>query len=199
MGSLVEWRAIAKPERFKGEFELVCLWLDSSDFCLNRKASASKKEDCWSYKTSSPAHRFTFLSDARGKLRKVWGGYSPKAYDGFLVEVNKEWFESALAGATVAANNHFEWGKNLKEVTFKTTISKPKGRRRKDPTGGFISKTLTKEQDTYNKQLSAIHSRVENPFARMQRKVEVLTDLFREGERQLDCVVWLAAALINSD
>ena len=151
----------------------MCLWLDSSDFHLNGKASTSKKKNSWSYKTNSPACRFTFLSDARGKLRKVWGGYSPKAYDGFLVEVNKEWFESALAGATVAADNHFEWGtKNLKEVTFKTTISKPKERRKKDPTGGFIPKTLTKEQDAYNKQLSAICSRVENPFTRSRGKLK---------------------------
>ena len=78
-------------------------------------------------------------------MRKVWGRYSPKAYNGFLVKVNKEWFESALAGATVAANNHFEWGtKNLKEVTFKTTISKPKGKRKRDPQSGFILKTLIK-------------------------------------------------------
>ncbi len=200
LGTLREWQETAKPERFKGEHKLVYLWLDTSNFRLDGKASASRKNSNWSYKTNSPAQRYAFLSDAAGKLRKVWGGYSPKVYDGYMVEVNQEWFETALAGATVIADSHFEWGThNLEEVTFKTPISKPKGRRKKDPQGGFIPKTLTAEQQAYNKHFHTVCSRIENPFGRMQSKFDVLKVPFREGKQQLDCVVWLAAALINAD
>lgn len=200
LGTLDEWKEAVRGEKLKGEFKVICLWLDSSDFRLIGKCSTSTTDPNWSFKENSPARRYAVLCDAEGDVKKIWGGYSPKIFDGFLVEANREWFETALAGAGVAADNHFEWGaQHLTQVTFKTLISAPKGRRKKNPGGGVIPKTLTKQQRAYNDKLRSIRNRIENPFARMQGIVKALETPFWEGEDQLDCVVWLAAALINHD
>jgi hypothetical protein len=42
----------------------------------------------------------------------MWGGYSPKVYDGDFVELFAEWFEENLSSAGVISDQHFEWGKN---------------------------------------------------------------------------------------
>jgi hypothetical protein len=71
------------------------------------------------------------LRDGHGRIRKVWGGYSPKIYDGSLLELNREWFEENLANAGVIADQQFEWGKkNLKKVKFYTPIPRQKKERR---------------------------------------------------------------------
>jgi hypothetical protein len=60
-----------------------------------------------------------FLVDGRCKILKVWGGYSPKTFDGHWVRAYKEWLEDELGGAGVVADNHFSWGeRNLKKVHF---------------------------------------------------------------------------------
>jgi len=37
--------------------------------------------------------RFMTVCDARGKIRKVWGGYSPKVYASHFVLSKHKWFE----------------------------------------------------------------------------------------------------------
>ena len=133
-----------------------------------------------------------------GCIREVWGGYSPKVYDGDFLKINRKWLEKKLKGAAVAADTHFEWGsQNLTGVDFKTPIPKPRGRRKRDASGIQIPKGLTKGQEKYNAHLHSVCSRVENPSGRMAAKVKALTKPFCEGKEQLDCLVYLTAALIN--
>ena len=60
----------------------VNLIMDSTDFKLSGKASMSRKDPRWSYKLNAPGQRFQVVCDARGKVQRLWGGYSPKVYDG---------------------------------------------------------------------------------------------------------------------
>ena len=42
-----------------------------------------------------------FLQDTKARIRKVWGGYSPKVYDGDVLEIFKDWIDQRLKGATL--------------------------------------------------------------------------------------------------
>ena len=166
---------------------------------LIEKASCSHTSEKWSFKCNSPGRHYAFLIDSTGQIRKVWGGYSPKIYDGSFLEFHAKWFEKALAGAEVIADVHFEWGtKNFKKVTFITPIPEPRGRRKKDPKGKPIPKSLTKEQKAFSAHVHSVRSRVENTFGRLKHKIDALSKPWKDGEQQLDFIVWFAAGLLNS-
>jgi hypothetical protein len=111
LGSLPEWRACVRHVKFEKEVSKVCLWMDSTDFPKQKYRGCSTKEEDWSYKLNRPGRRYLVLRDGHGRIRKVWGGYSSKIYDGSLLELNREWFKENLANAGVIADQHFEWGK----------------------------------------------------------------------------------------
>jgi hypothetical protein len=55
----------------------------------------------------------------REKFENLWGGHSPKVYDGHWLQSQKEWLGRKLSGAVVVADNQFMWGKkNLRNVRF---------------------------------------------------------------------------------
>ena len=93
-----------KAVTLKKEVERVNLWLDSTDAPMEGKERIRRFSSKWSYKCAGPARRYMVLSDAKGRIRKIWGGYSLKIYDGHLVEANKDWFEDKLKGAEVVAD-----------------------------------------------------------------------------------------------
>ena len=33
------------------------------------------------------------MTDAKGRMHRLWGGYSPKVYDSDFLELFKPWFE----------------------------------------------------------------------------------------------------------
>jgi hypothetical protein len=108
------------------------------------------------------------LRDGKGKIRKMWGGYSLKVFDGHFLELFKKWFENKLNGVGVIADQHFEWGKNLKNVKFFTAHHEPYFSRNTttpdedDDAVDLI--TLTKDQQSYNNALYKLRARVELSF-----------------------------------
>ena len=195
-----DWKTAAQYERFPKDLTRVDLWIDSTDFCLSGKLSTPRSDLMWSYKCNSPGCRYTFLADARGQIRKVWGGYSLKTYDGMFLQQQATWLEEQLAGARVIADTHYEWGtKNLSEVEIITPIPAPRGRRKRDLDGNIIEKTLTAKQRKYNQHVHSMRSRIENVFGRLGQKVGALSNPFWEGELQLDYLVWFAAGLLNEE
>jgi hypothetical protein len=119
------------------------------------------------------------LRDGHGIIRKVWGGYSPKIYDGSLLELNREWFEENLANAGVIADQHFEWGKkDLKSVNFYTSIKHPSQGKRKR--GDRIPK-LTKKEQRYNNAVHKAGARMEDFFGRIKTMFTSLREPW--GER----------------
>ena len=118
------------------------------------------------------------LRNGRGRIRKLWGGYSLKVFDEHFLEIGKRWFEKRLAGAGVVADQHFEWGKkNFKKVKFYTTHHEPRFNRKnttkeedddnEEDEEYFEATdltTLTKKQQSFNSALYKLRARVEMPF-----------------------------------
>ena len=123
------------------------------------------------------------LTDARGRVRKLWGGYSPKKFDGEWLKEKRHWLEGHLAGAAVIADTHFSWGKkNLKKVQFCT----PK------------HKAVSLKDKKLNKSNHQLRARVETPFGIIKQKFSALTKPWQEDEVQQDCLVYFAAGVINA-
>jgi hypothetical protein len=107
---------------------------------------------------------------------------------------NARFIEEELTGATVLANNHFEWGKlNIQGVKFVTTVARRQGRRE---TGESLA-TLTWEEETHNRELSLARARVENGFGRMVTLFDALKQPWHEDEEQQTALVWLTAGITN--
>lgn len=144
------------------------------------------------------------LRDGKGKVKKMWGGYSPKVYDGHFLELYRNWMEKRLKGAGVIADQHFEWGaKNLKEVKFFTAYHEPRFSRKKplpanDDDDGVGLTVLTKKQESFNSTLYKLRARVELPFGEAKSIFGVLKRHWWESDNQLDHMVWIAAGLSNS-
>ena len=57
------------------------------------------------------------LSDAMRCVRRLWGGYSPKLFDGHFLKMNSDWLLWELSGGVVVADQHFNWGKKTQNFT----------------------------------------------------------------------------------
>ncbi len=164
VGNLKSWRCLADPHHFTKPVCNACLWMDLFDLKKEGKNKISKKSTKWSYKCNAPGLRFMVLEDARGRIQKLWGGYSPKVFDGDFLKIQQEWLDKKLKGAVVLADQHFEWGKKqLKKVRFITPIKRKKGNKK---TGVGLS-TLTKEEAELNTAIHSARARVEGGIGRM--------------------------------
>lgn len=136
------------------------------------------------------------LSDATGRVMRLWGGYSPKLFDGHFLKMNQDWFCRKLSGGVVVADQHFNWGrKHLQDPKFHTPIKKPPkpGKHFKD------ARTLTKAEVSYNHAIHQARARVETIFGRMNVRFKILTTPWRESNEQLDALVWMALAILNTE
>jgi hypothetical protein len=169
--------------------------MDSIDLHQEGVSKGHKKDPSWSYKLNSPGQRYMALSDANGKFRALWGGYSPKVYDGDFLKLQRDWLETNLKGAVILADNHFEWGKTgLNGVKFVTIVKHKKGSR---ATGTGLS-TLTKEVKQYNRELAAARARVENGFGRLVGVFDALQKPWGEDDEQQNACVWIAVGVDNA-
>ena len=107
--------------------QYVNIWLDSSDFRVAKKAGKrGLKSDKWSFKLNSPGRRFMFACDGKVKVRRLWGGYSPKVHDGTFLELMHESIEQELHSAHVIGDQHFAKGRRLfDEILFYTPFKQP--------------------------------------------------------------------------
>lgn len=196
LGMIQDWKAAVRDVDLDPLLTNACLWMDSSDFPKQRRGKTSRKDPDWSYKLNRPGRRYMFLRDGKGTIRKIWGGYSPKVYDGDFVELFAEWFEENLANAGVIADQHFEWGKkHLKKVHFFTPIKRPPTgkRKRKDK----IVK-LTHAEEAYNKAIRNARARMENVFGIIKGMFHSLQQPWAEEDEQLDYLVKFAVGVYNS-
>jgi hypothetical protein len=51
--------------------------------------------------------------NGKGKIEKYWREYSPKIYDRALIELERKWFDTALAGAEILVDSHFSTSKAI--------------------------------------------------------------------------------------
>ena len=92
----------------KSGLQTVNLLIDSTDFHLCGKASISRKDPSWSYKLNAPGQCFQIACDSHGKIQQVWGGYSPKVYDGNWVRIVKEILSTEFNGAHFIVDTHYK-------------------------------------------------------------------------------------------
>jgi DDE superfamily endonuclease len=204
------WNKSAKLFPYKSGLEDVNLTIDSSDFRLSGKASTSRKDPDWSFKLNSPGQRFQMLCDAHGSVQKLWGGYSPKIYDGDWIKILKETLVEQFEGAHIIADTHFETGNRTmkdiggeEKVKFYHPISHPRGRKRKKTTTDFDDdpscgqKKLTAAQTLWNEKVSHIRARVESPFGLVKQKWGGLGGVFYEDKQQQNYLVYIAIGVHN--
>lgn len=193
-GTSQEWnRAVQHwdmPKVLKG----TNLWMDSVDLQMKGKSVMKKKNRKWSYKLDAPGRRYLFIFDGKGRVKKWWGGYSPKIYDGHVLEWKKRWMRKRLKDAVVIADQHFAWGKRhfKGKVKFHTPIKKPKRVKK-----GSVQKQLSKGEKDYNKSVHQVRARVERWFAQMKGTVESLGKIWWGREDALDNVVSFAVGVQN--
>jgi hypothetical protein len=201
LGSETDWNQAVRHCDLKGDVKDANLWMDSTDVPEEGKRSVSRKDPRWSFKLNGPGRRYMIVRDGKGKIRKIWGGYSPKVHDGTWLELMKESLEESLSGAVVLADNHFSAGKKLFEsVTFLTNYAEKKvskKRKRESEEDGEGLTTLTKQQKQFNSAHRKARARIETPFGYIKSKFESLEKPWSEKEEQLDCLVWTAVGIYN--
>ena len=169
LGDQKAWEAAARNVDIPSSVKEGLLFIDSCDFIYEGKNSISKKDDRWSYKENHPALRFWALSDAKRRIRRLWGPGSPKLYDGHWMAEKAKFFNDNCAGVGVFADCSFHCAKG----DFTQCIlyaSAP------ETQAGISSRT--KE---LNRAIKHIRARVESPFADMKGYFGELSEVpFRE-------------------
>lgn len=195
-GDRESWIGAARRVSKGKEFSTGLLWIDSTDFATQRIAGEGKSSAFWSYKENHFGRRFMFVRDGRGKIIKIWGGYSPKVYDSDFLAIQQEFFQEKFKDVGLFADQHFEYAQRMfGDVTIFTPVKKPASRK-KSKSGEGTAK-LTKQQEAYNHRLRAIRARVETPFGWMKQKFESLAHPWAGASEQLDCLVFIASAVYN--
>ena len=185
LGDDAEWKAAARNVDIPNCVKEGRLFLDSSDFRREGKRTISKKSDSWSYKEDSPAIRFFALSDAKRRIRRMWGPTSPKYYDGHWLAEKAKFFNDNCEGVGVFADCAFHCAKGdfTKCILF---ASAP------ETQAGISSRT--KDQ---NKAIKQIRARVESPFGDMKGYFEELSGPFKEQLSYHEDLIWTAAGIHN--
>ena len=201
-----EYKKLFPKKRNLGSVNLI---MDSTDFRRSGRASMSRKDTRWSHKLNAPGQRFQVVCDARGMVQRLWGGYSPKVYDGDWIDIMKEELAASFKGAHIVADTHYETANatfkkigKQKQVVFYTPYAKPRGRMPK--TKGSLAadqsrglRVLTNEQKEWNKRIQHIRARVESPFGLINKKWKGLRGTFSEDEEQHNYLVFLAVGAHN--
>jgi hypothetical protein len=201
LGNKQAWDKAVRHHSFPNQLKRVNLWIDSEDLRLTGRYVVSRKDPSWSFKCNSPGRRYMMLSDGKGRVRKLWGGYTPKLYDGNFLELKKDCLERKLSGAEVVGDQHFDWGRaHLEGLKFHVpkknlpkTLTKGKKRKRNTPEEKLQSKKQKKE----NSDIRAVRARVENRFGILQVKYQAFAKPWAEEEEQLDYLVCTAVGALN--
>lgn len=198
LGTSSDWNRVVRNSNFMKAVSDTNLWMDSTDFPMEGKRTISKKSEDWSFKCNSPGRRFMVLSDGNGIVKKMWGGYSPKIYDGTWVELFKDWLEENLKGGVVVADNHFMWAKNnLKQVKFHCNYPEKKKEEIIDSDDDENATVLTEQKKAYNSAVRNTRARVEDSFGILKNYFNSLKFPWRESSKDLDNLVFFGIGLLN--
>lgn len=202
-GTFADWKADAARTTMPKLVNDTNLLMDSSDFSIFRKSSTSRSSSSWSYKLNGPGSRYMFIVDALGRIKHIWGGYSPKLYDGDFLAINKDYIEATFNKGVIIADNHFWRGKTLfdpAKVKFHVNYKKRQGakkRKRADDGQDDELENVTRTQEAFNTDHQNLRARVESPFGLVKTKFKCLNKPWQESQEQLDCVVWYACAIVT--
>jgi len=195
LGSKRGWKRAADGATSYKKFNNVNIWIDSADFPKEKRGSYSTKDPDWSYKLNGKGRRYMFIRNANGKFLKIWGGYSPKLYDGHFIELLHNDIDKVFAGVDFIGDSHFEYGNKfldkVKIWTNKINTDAQEGE------GAQAIKKNKKGDTAHLKQHQRLRARVENGFGLMTQIFTSLAIPWSEDVIQLDYLVFIAAAIIN--
>ncbi len=195
LGTRQYWDAAVENIPFPPFMRSVRFWLDSSDYKIQRKKGRGRKSEHWSGKLGRPARRFMMLVLGDGCVAYIWGGYSPKVYDGHHVEIFKQWYNANFNGLAVVADGHFySVARELRECTM---IAPKPDHSAPDPVTGANLSRLTQEEQARNAHIRTIRARVEITFASILNLVSSLKHPWAEQLSELDATVTIGVGIHN--
>lgn len=198
-GQKRDWIAAARNVNRPAPFEKVVLWLDSFDVPKQNPSGWSKKDDDFSYKLNRYGSRYMCIRDGKGKVRKLWGGYTPKLYDSHFIKLKRKKFNKRMKGVHMIADQHFEYAnESLTETKIWTNKKKEKSKKRKRDESEDEDQILTKADTTYNATHNRLRNRVENIFGFVSNLFQSLKEPWAESDAQLDRLVFFAMAVYNA-
>jgi hypothetical protein len=199
VGTKRDWNTAAADVKRPDPFDEVNMWIDSTDVPKTRKKGVGTKHPDWSYKLNGPGRRYMLLQNGQNKILKIWGGYTPKLYDGDFLDLKKEWFRRHLDGAHVIGDDHFRKGKEYFRskkhpkfhIPYRITEAKSGN---SDPD---LDDVLPKGKQRFNKRLHKLRSRVEIPFGWVKNSFASISTPWPEAEQQLDYLIVFAFGVHN--
>jgi hypothetical protein len=136
-----------------------------------------------------------FLVNGDLVIKRMWGGYSPKVYDGHFVAIQKTWFDAHLAGVGVVGDGHFaSVARELQRCQL--FAPQPDGTTPDPVTGANLSRR-TQEEQTRNAQIRELRARVEQVFGQMKNLVRPLSRPWAAELKELDALATIAAGIHN--
>jgi hypothetical protein len=203
LGTASEWRRAAARSGLQNPVENANLWIDSSDFRLAGRSSVKKTDPSWSYKENSPAIRVMVVCDGHCRVRKIWGPYSPKVYDGHFVQSHVDQFEELFRGAVFLADNHFYICQNMFDRNIKFLVNFPvRGASDEEPGSLDISyegyrDSLTRTQVKFNNAHKKARARIESVFGSIMNMFESLCQPWFSDEGELADIIYYACGIHN--
>ena len=107
-----DWSVAARDVFAPAELCGTNLWLDLT--------SPLRKRMEWPrpvHKLGRVRRRYQVLADVELFVR-VWGGYSPKFYDGYVTVLLEDWLSEHLINVVIIADQHFEWASKPPEMCW---------------------------------------------------------------------------------
>jgi len=204
LGKKKNWVSARDAAQLPKSCSDTALWMDDTDFPLEGKRKVSRRHFSWSWKLNGPGTRFMLMTDARGYIRKLWGGYSPKLYSGHFPIQKRKWFSRNIPkkgkGVAIIADQHFEYAKkHMPQFRWHITSAK------EDPEYEDLASDVGSDDEEveaeilakYRKDVQRTRSRVESPFGIIKGKWKALRVPFAEGEIEQAKVVWIAVGVHN--
>eukprot|EP01039_Chlorochromonas_danica_P005624 gene5624-6198_t len=130
------------------------------------------------------------MMDGRGRVHRVWGGISRKAYDGDFLKLYKEELNRGFNVGSVMVDKHFPWRReglqNLKFYVYCVVLPNRKRKRiPNEPEENEVAK-LSKEQAAFNAQHQGARAMVERPFRPMRTLFQSLASPWAKSWLQQD-------------
>jgi len=131
------------------------------------------------------------IQDVSRKIKKAWGGYSPKIHNSQFLKAQQDTIVTNFAGATIIGDSHFLWGNTLDGIKFVVPTIWCAG----DADTMEGAQQLNEQEKQDNKLIHTTHAHVEGPFSHMKETFEALKGPFADGEEQQTCMFWLAVGV----
>lgn len=139
------------------------------------------------------------LRDGTGKIRRLWGGYSPKTYDAEFMRTHRQWFREQLGGVAILADTHFFSACDY--IRHPEILATPPKNAGVDLLRSRGFATTTKEAKKRSKKIKETRGVVEQVFAGIKHTFLPLAggpyQVWREPETELDHVVTWACGVHN--